>query len=110
MIREHVMPAQSHDSLFRWRAHEPTRIEGLSDAVFGFAITLLVDMVIFNTMDFWEGRVSAGEYNYQSGDKTFYVRHEILPGTKLKRSLSVATHENRVFANTTPPSASTTMS
>jgi uncharacterized membrane protein len=27
---------------FRWRGHEISRIEGLSDAVFGFAITLLV--------------------------------------------------------------------
>jgi uncharacterized membrane protein len=27
---------------FRWRGHEVTRIEGLSDAVFAFAITLLV--------------------------------------------------------------------
>jgi uncharacterized membrane protein len=27
---------------FRWRSHEITRIEGFSDAVFGFAVTLLV--------------------------------------------------------------------
>ena len=27
---------------FRWRAHDVSRIEGLSDTVFGFAITLLV--------------------------------------------------------------------
>jgi uncharacterized membrane protein len=27
---------------FRWRSHEVTRIEGFSDAVFGFAITLLI--------------------------------------------------------------------
>ena len=27
---------------FRWRGHEISRIEGLSDAVFAFAITLLV--------------------------------------------------------------------
>lgn len=27
---------------FRWRNHEVTRIEGFSDAVFGFAITLLI--------------------------------------------------------------------
>lgn len=27
---------------FRWRSHEISRIEGLSDAVFGFAITLLI--------------------------------------------------------------------
>jgi uncharacterized membrane protein len=33
-------PAQ--DEYFRWRGGEVTRIEGLTDAVFGFAITLLV--------------------------------------------------------------------
>jgi len=27
---------------FHWRSHEITRVEGLSDAVFGFAVTLLV--------------------------------------------------------------------
>src|SRR5205823_2235752 len=27
---------------FRWRGHEISRIEGFSDAVFGFAVTLLV--------------------------------------------------------------------
>jgi uncharacterized membrane protein len=30
------------DKNFRWRNHEITRIEGLSDAVFAFAVTLLV--------------------------------------------------------------------
>ena len=43
MIREKLMeidPGRSGD--FRWRGHEISRIEGLSDAVFAFAITLLV--------------------------------------------------------------------
>jgi hypothetical protein len=31
-----------NDKRFRWRSHEVSRTEGLSDAVFGFAITLLV--------------------------------------------------------------------
>ena len=43
MIREKMI---EHDigrrEKFRWRSSEITRIEGLSDAVFGFAITLLV--------------------------------------------------------------------
>jgi hypothetical protein len=33
---------QQRDRGFQWRGAEPSRIEGLSDAVFGFAITLLV--------------------------------------------------------------------
>ena len=33
---------ESHVDGFRWRSHEITRIEGFSDAVFGFAITLLI--------------------------------------------------------------------
>lgn len=51
-----------------------------------FAITMLVDMVFFNTMDFWEGRVSQGTYEFNSGDKKFVAKHEILPGQNLKRS------------------------
>lgn len=43
MIREKLI---AHDvgraGEFRWRGHEVSRIEGLSDAVFAFAITLLV--------------------------------------------------------------------
>ena len=33
-----------HDPVdgFRWRSHEVTRVEGFSDAVFGFAVTLLI--------------------------------------------------------------------
>jgi hypothetical protein len=43
MLREHLIrshPARAGD--FRWRGDGVSRIEGLSDAVFGFAITLLV--------------------------------------------------------------------
>lgn len=32
----------SRDGGFRWRSREPSRLEGFSDAVFGFAVTLLV--------------------------------------------------------------------
>src|SRR5262245_12644977 len=41
MIREHLMHSQ-HEEGFRWRGGEIARIEGLSDAVFAFAVTLLV--------------------------------------------------------------------
>jgi uncharacterized membrane protein len=43
MIREKFIDKRVGDSMkFRWRSHEISRIEGLSDAVFAFAVTLLV--------------------------------------------------------------------
>jgi hypothetical protein len=43
MIREKMMENHiGQGGKFRWRGHEVSRIEGLSDAVFAFAITLLV--------------------------------------------------------------------
>lgn len=43
MIRQQLIEKGVGDNKkFRWRSHEPSRIEGLSDAVFGFAVTLLV--------------------------------------------------------------------
>ena len=42
MLREHLIKKEFGGGAFRWRSHEISRIEGLSDAVFGFAITLLV--------------------------------------------------------------------
>src|ERR1041384_4416441 len=43
MIREKLIDKRVGDSMkFRWRSHEISRIEGLSDAVFAFAVTLLV--------------------------------------------------------------------
>ena len=44
MIRDQLIKKGiGDDHKFRWRSHEVSRTEGLSDAVFGFAITLLVD-------------------------------------------------------------------
>jgi uncharacterized membrane protein len=42
MIREKLIEKGIGKTQFRWRSEEVSRIEGLSDAVFGFAITLLV--------------------------------------------------------------------
>jgi len=43
MIREKLVEREiGSASAFRWRSHEITRIEGLSDGVFAFAVTLLV--------------------------------------------------------------------
>jgi len=41
VLREHLLHRQ-HENGFRWRGSEIARIEGLSDAVFAFAVTLLV--------------------------------------------------------------------
>jgi len=43
MIRKKLIAKEiGNDKKFRWRSHEISRVEGLSDAVFGFAVTLLV--------------------------------------------------------------------
>jgi hypothetical protein len=43
MFREKLIKTSlAKNSAFRWRGHEISRIEGLSDAVFAFAVTLLV--------------------------------------------------------------------
>src|ERR1041385_2434171 len=41
MLRDKLLHHEPVDG-FRWRNHEISRIEGFSDAVFGFAITLLI--------------------------------------------------------------------
>ncbi len=42
MLRDNLISKHQADEAFRWRSHEITRIEGFSDAVFGFAVTLLI--------------------------------------------------------------------
>jgi hypothetical protein len=43
MLRQSMIGANDSDPRgFRWRSHEVSRIEGLSDAVFAFAVTLLI--------------------------------------------------------------------
>jgi uncharacterized membrane protein len=42
MIRQHLIGHTAGEKDFRWRGEEITRLEGFSDAVFAFAVTLLV--------------------------------------------------------------------
>ncbi|MEP7265150.1 MAG: TMEM175 family protein [Bacteroidota bacterium] len=42
MIRKHIFKDKAENSSVRWRLHEPTRLEAFSDAVFAFALTLVV--------------------------------------------------------------------
>jgi len=43
MIRKQLMESRGGgEADFRWRGHEVTRLEGFTDAVFAFAVTLLV--------------------------------------------------------------------
>lgn len=51
-----------------------------------FGVTLLIDSIVFNTMDFWNGRVSSGTFERKDGDKTYFAHHEIIPGENLRRS------------------------
>ncbi len=51
-----------------------------------FAVTLWVDFVIFNTVDFWEGRVSQGTYDFKKDGKIYVAHHEFMGGGTLRRS------------------------
>lgn len=62
-----------------------------------FFATILIDVVVNNTMDFWNGQVSQGTYEFHQGGKTYVARHEILPGTSLKRSTIRVYGEHRAL-------------
>lgn len=65
-----------------------------------FAVTMLIDAVLFNTMDFWQGKVSQGTYEFKDEGKTFIVKHEISPGTSLKKStIDVLGEKSEVLQN-----------
>lgn len=42
-----------------------------------FWVTLLIDEVINNTVDFWEGRVAQGTFRFSEGGRIFVARHDI---------------------------------
>jgi hypothetical protein len=51
-----------------------------------FLFTMLIDYVVFNTIDFWQGKISANTYHFKDGDKNYVVKHEFQQGTQLKKS------------------------
>ncbi len=54
-----------------------------------FGVTLLIDMVVFNTMDFWNGTVSQGIYEFVNQDKKFVVEHKILPNQRRRSTIQI---------------------
>lgn len=62
-----------------------------------YVVTLIVDAVIFNTMDFWNGTVSKGTYEFKEGDKTYVVTHDIQNGL---RSSLIKIHQANKQINT----------
>lgn len=42
MLRKHIKVKKPETDKIRWRSHEPLRIEAFSDAVFAFAVSLLI--------------------------------------------------------------------
>lgn len=68
MIREKMIEKDiGHRGEFRWRGHEITRIEGLSDAIFAFAITRLVVSLAGDSKGYKEasGHVQVWSYNFE---------------------------------------------
>lgn len=67
-----------------------------------FAVTMLIDLVVFNTMDFWTGKVSQGVYEFDGEGKTFLVEHRILPESGLKQSvIKVSSTEGKLLQEVT---------
>jgi hypothetical protein len=54
-----------------------------------FVVTMLIDLVVFNTLDFWDGKVSQGTYNFKDKNNLYVVNHEFLPTTHLRQSTIV---------------------
>lgn len=60
-----------------------------------FFATLLVDAVVFNTMDFWNGTVSQGTHEFIQDDKKFFVNHEIDSQNFKKSTIQIASLDGK---------------
>ena len=58
-----------------------------------FAVTMLIDVLLFNTQDFWEGRVSAGSYRFEKEGQIYVAHHQHLPGGLRESRLEVFSRE-----------------
>ncbi len=65
---------------------------------FVFAITLLVDAVIFNTLDFWNGRVSASNYEFEQDGKTFLVQHSYKGDNNKLRNTKIEIFKTELYS------------
>jgi hypothetical protein len=72
-----------------WINSQPTLLRVVCYIFLGgaFLFTIIVDLVVFNTMDFWSGRIAAGDYQFKQGDKTYLAHHEFQGQSKLKKSV-----------------------
>ena len=68
-----------------------------------FGVTLLIDSVVFNTMDFWQGKVSAGGYEFKDGDKTYLVQHSFKPGTQYRQTEILSYKNDQTHFDIRPP-------
>lgn len=50
-----------------------------------FGVTLIIDAVVFNTMDFWEGRVSQGTFHFEKDGQSYVVEHRLRDGLRVSR-------------------------
>jgi Domain of unknown function (DUF3332) len=71
-----------------------------------YAVTLLIDTVIFNTMDFWDGRVSQGTYKFEKDGQMYVVQHSLDEKSGLRQSrIEIASNTAKtqvVLINETP--------
>lgn len=51
-----------------------------------FFVTILIDTVVNNTIDFWNGTVTESTQVFYKDDKTYYLQHELLSDAKLRRT------------------------